>query len=415
MTIEDLNLDVRMYNQIKRERINDVDTLLERLYAPDRVRAFPPQTQRNIERALKTRGILKFTQGEYVTAEDIIPEPLTWEQLHALRGKLIARDISTQSQKSYRVCWVFDFSNDDKTIMFQYSNDYAHSGNDGQFYALRDFPYGSALASPAEPAQPAEIIVHEAAPPAAGSEALALHHRIMADISVMAHSLAQMCKDLKQMRDSQLYTQMGYTDFESYTEQAIGIKRRQAYTYISIAEKLPEDFVQNTAQLGVQKLALLATVTEEQREQLAQTVDFEDTTVKELKAEIDRLKGKYENAVKSAEASDRKNIILNQGINSLREQNATLEKQVRELESRPIEVAVQTIQPNTAQHNTVQHNTIQPSTDQSKQVQSAVFNAKFNLLKTVFDETYAAMQAAGFVEKDVLHAWFVSKLDKVSR
>ena len=77
MTIEELNLDVRMYNQVKRERINDVDTLLERLYAPDRVRAFPPQTQRNIERALKTRGVLKFAQGEYVTADDIMPEPLT--------------------------------------------------------------------------------------------------------------------------------------------------------------------------------------------------------------------------------------------------------------------------------------------------------------------------------------------------
>lgn len=437
MTIEELNLDVRMYNQVKRERINDVDTLLERLYAPDRVRAFPPQTQRNIERALKTRGVLKFTQGEYVTADDIMPEPLTWEQLHALRGKLIARDISTQSQKAYRVCWVFDFSNDDKTIMFQYSNDYAHSGNDGRFYALQDFPYGSALSSPAQPAETApepekaEIIVPEAAPL---SDAVALHRRIMADISVMAQSLAQMCKDLKQMRDSQLYREMGYDSFEAYTENEVGIKRRQAYTYIQIAEKLPEDFVQSTAQLGVQKLALLATVTDDQREQLTESTDLESVTVRELKAQIETLrasaKKESEQNLREQEAQQEKISDLTrrlqervEQVNSLSEQNADLEEQVRELESRPIEVAVQTIQPNTdntvqhntAQHSTVRHNTIQPSTDQSKQVQSAVFNAKFNLLKTVFDETYAAMQEAGYVEKEVLRAWFVSKLDKVSK
>lgn len=429
MTIEDLNLDVRMYNQVKRERINDVDTLLERLYAPDRVRAFPPQTQRNIERALKTRGVLKFAQGEYVTAEDIRSEPLTWEQLHALRGKLVARDISTQSQQAYRVCWVFDFSNDDKTIMFQYSNDYAHSGDDGRFYALRDFPYGSALPEKAEIApepEKAEIIVQEAAPPVVVSEALALHRRIMANASIMMQSLGEMCRDLKKMRDEKLYTQMGYTDFESYTEQAIGIKRRQAYTYISIAEKLPEDFVQSTAQLGVQKLALLATVTDDQREQLTESTDLESVTVRELKAQIETLrasaKKESEQNLREQEAQQEKISDLTrrlqervEQVNSLSEQNADLEEQVRELESRPIEVAVQTIQHNTAQHSTVQHNTIQPSTDQSKQVQSAVFNAKFNLLKTVFDETYAAMQEAGYVEKEVLRAWFVSKLDKVSK
>lgn len=396
MTIEELNLDVRMYNQVKRERINDVDTLLERLYAPDRVRAFPPQTQRNIERTLKTRGVLKFTQGEYVTADDIMPEPLTWEQLHALRGKLIARDISTQSQKAYRVCWVFDFSNDDKTIMFQYSNDYAHSGDDGRFYALQDFPYGSALSSPAQPAETApepekaEIIVPEAAPL---SDAMALHRRIMADISVMAQSLAQMCKDLKQMRDSQLYREMGYDSFEAYTENEVGIKRRQAYTYIQIAEKLPEDFVQSTAQLGVQKLALLATVTDDQREQLAQTVDFEDTTVKELKAEIDRLKGKYETVVKAAEASDRKNVSLTQDIKKLQEQ-------VTELENRPVEVAVQD---NSAEIEEItrQHNAELRDMQNDADILRSEYSAKIKRLEEQLDTAQkdpAALAFKGYIE-----------------
>ena len=433
MTIEELNLDVRMYNQIKRERIDDTETLLARMYSPGGIKVFSTRFQRNIERAMKDKGIWKYVRGEYTKAENILPEKLTLEQLRGMIGKLVAVKYYNGLTAEYRVCWVYEIT--EKLVRIQYSNDYSTASADvTSFYALRDFPYGSALPEKAEIApepEKAEIIVPEAAPL---SDAMALHRRIMADISVMAQSLAQMCKDLKQMRDSQLYREMGYDSFEAYTENEVGIKRRQAYTYIQIAEKLPEDFVQSTAQLGVQKLALLATVTDDQREQLTESTDLESVTVRELKAQIETLrasaKKESEQNLREQEAQQEKISDLTrrlqervEQVNSLSEQNADLEEQVRELESRPIEVAVQTIQPNTdntvqhntAQHSTVQHNTIQPSTDQSKQVQSAVFNAKFNLLKTVFDETYAAMQEAGYVEKEVLRAWFVSKLDKVSR
>ena len=341
MTIEELNLDVRMYNQIKRERIDDTETLLARMYSPGGIKVFSTQFQRNIERVLKDRGIIRFTRGEYITGEDICPTPLTWEQLHAMQGKLVARDISTTSQEAFRVCWIYDFSADDSTVSFQYGNDYANSRDDGRFYALQDFPYGSALSSPAQPAETApepekaEIIVPEAAPL---SDAMALHRRIMADISVMAQSLAQMCKDLKQMRDSQLYREMGYDSFEAYTENEVGIKRRQAYTYIQIAEKLPEDFVQSTAQLGVQKLALLATVTDDQREQLTESTDLESVTVRELKAQIETLrasaKKESEQNLREQEAQQEKISDLTrrlqervEQVNSLSEQNQGAGKQ----------------------------------------------------------------------------------------
>lgn len=140
--------------------------------------------------------------------------------------------------------------------------------------------------------QEAEIVPQEAAPLAGtpAAEALALHSRILANISVMAQSLTQMCRDLREMRDSQLYRQMGYSSFEAYTEKEIGIKRRQAYTYVQIAERLPEDFIEQSAQLGVQKLALLASATEEQRELIIRDTDISETTVRELKEKLRGLK-----------------------------------------------------------------------------------------------------------------------------
>lgn len=140
--------------------------------------------------------------------------------------------------------------------------------------------------------QEAEIVPQEAAPLAGtpAAEALALHSRILANISVMAQSMTQMCRDLREMRDSQLYRQMGYSSFEAYTEKEIGIKRRQAYTYVQIAERLPEDFIEQSAQLGVQKLALLASATEEQRELIIRDTDISETTVRELKEKLRGLK-----------------------------------------------------------------------------------------------------------------------------
>jgi DNA anti-recombination protein RmuC len=105
----------------------------------------------------------------------------------------------------------------------------------------------------------------------------------------MQESLYEVCKGLKEMRDGELYKELGYQNFEDYTQSELGIKRRQAYNYIAVAEKLSVDFVQSTAQIGTEKLALLAKLDEPTREVLTEQVDVESVTVKELRSEISRI------------------------------------------------------------------------------------------------------------------------------
>ena len=138
MKVEELDIDVRTYNQIKRTGINTTEELLGKLYLPESVRDFPTRTMLHIEKALKAAGAVNYVRGDYITADDVEPEPLSWDALHGMCGKLVARDISTESQRAFRVCWVYKFSNDDSRLIYQYNgNNFANSSDDGGFYAIR--------------------------------------------------------------------------------------------------------------------------------------------------------------------------------------------------------------------------------------------------------------------------------------
>ena len=296
--IETLDMDIRMYNTLKREGIQTVEQLLGKMYQPDGIRHFSTRFQRDIERVLKQKGLIAYTRGEYAAEEDVYSTPLTWEQLHAMCGKLVAIETFAQggTPSRYRVCWVYAFTDDDDRVQIQYSNDYATATPVSHFYALKDFPPPeSRQAAPplSEDIQTAEIVQDDTGLADADC-ALTLHRRIVANINTLACSLAEMCQDLKRMRDGRLYRSLGYDTFEAYTEREIGIKRRQAYTYVQIAERLPEDFVRDTAQIGVQKLALLASITADQRETITADTDLQTTTVKQLKQKIAEVAPKPE-------------------------------------------------------------------------------------------------------------------------
>ena len=88
-------------------------------------------------------------------------------------------------------------------------------------------------------------------------KAVNLNRRIITAAQLAQQSLYDMCMGFKEMRDSKLYKELGYSDFGDYCESETGFKRSQAYNYISIAEKLPPDFVHSSGQIGVKKLYLL--------------------------------------------------------------------------------------------------------------------------------------------------------------
>lgn len=221
-------------------------------------------------------------------------------------------------------------------------------------------------AAPADPSDP-------------WTRAKALHQRIVNDAQAAAESIWDMSQAIKEMRDGKHYKALLYDNFEGYCEEALGMSRAHAYRYIQIAEGMSAENVASMRQIGTTKLALLASVTEEQREIITTAVDVESATVKELKAQIDELKGKVSKAeqeklaaenmqsveraqrketdaaferaqarIASLEADKQQYAEAGDKIKRLQAENANnsdyiskLQKKIAELESRPVEVAVQ--------------------------------------------------------------------------
>lgn len=182
-------------------------------------------------------------------------------------------------------------------------------------------------------------------------QAEALHKQITGYGEVIYQSLYGMCTAIKQMRDSKLYKALGFDTFEAYTKDKLGIERTTAYYYITIAENLSQNFVGSSQQIGIKKLYLLAKAPEEVREELTQTVDLESTTVRELREQISALQSAKETAEADAaqardavreaeEAKERNRLTLRGIIDKKVELVHQLEAKVRELESKPQDVAV---------------------------------------------------------------------------
>lgn len=211
-------------------------------------------------------------------------------------------------------------------------------------------------------------------------QAVKLHNRIMASAALAQQSLCDMCTSLKEMRDGKLYKELGYQNFEDYCENEVGMKRRNVYNYISIVENVEN--VQSIAQIGMTKLSLLATISEEQQQEISERVNLEETTVKQLKAEIDKLKshnkdlGAAKDRAVAALTPLEEEICQLKGENSelerksrfddaekrslqarlddtgnalrktanekeeLKQENSELRESIKELENRPVEVAV---------------------------------------------------------------------------
>mgnify|MGYP004656481201 CR=1 FL=1 len=176
-----------------------------------------------------------------------------------------------------------------------------------------------------------------------------LDRRIKTSAHLAQQSLYDMCMGFKEMRDSKLYKELGYQNFEEYCERETGFTRMNVYRYISIVEKLPRDFVTSMLQIGMTKLTLLTTIPEETRTEIVETTDLEKTSVKELKAKLAELQEtnkKLEDDKTSAkERQDKllkKNLQLVEEIDSFKDEKAKteekvqcLENQIKELENKP--------------------------------------------------------------------------------
>lgn len=124
--------------------------------------------------------------------------------------------------------------------------------------------------------------------------AVQTHQRILANGEICAQSLLEICKDLKKMRDEKLYEEFGYAAFDEYTEKAVGIKPRQAYTYISTYERLGATVLQSNASLGITKLDLIAQINPVERTKMLAENTFDGMSVSEVKALVQKAKDQGE-------------------------------------------------------------------------------------------------------------------------
>lgn len=251
------------------------------------------------------------------------------------------------------------------------------------------------------------------------AKAADLDRKIKVSAQLAQQSLYDMCMGLKEMRDNKLYKELGYQNFEEYCEKEVGFTRQSAYNYIRIAEKLPQDFVNSSLQIGTKKLTLLATLDEPQREEIQQNTDLESISVRELKARIAELKSiadKSQGTISQLESEleNKKNSIT------------ALEEQVEELENRPVEVAVAETDSHEIENLkdamkrvdldwSLKYNELQESNLKESIEKNKVHTAEIEKLKAEYEEKLANTAKSGADCKEVFKVYLANAIDAVKR
>lgn len=171
-------------------------------------------------------------------------------------------------------------------------------------------------------------------------KAAELHKQILVNGQVAADALVELAKNLKEMRDTKLYLELGFENFESYCECAAHIKQRQAYSFIKALEELGEQKMLENSGLGITKLAALATLCAEDRETLIEHENIEQLSTRELEEKIAELKKKCEQLSFDMESEQSISQEISNERDKLEEKLRELEAENKKLRDRPIDIAV---------------------------------------------------------------------------
>lgn len=250
------------------------------------------------------------------------------------------------------------------------------------------------------------------------AKAADLDRKIKVSAQLAQQSLYDMCMGLKEMRDSKLYKELGYSEFNDYCTAELGATDRTAYKYISIVENLSENLVKSTS-IGTEKLYLLAKLDEPQREEIQQTTDLESTSVKELKARIAELKA-------IADKSQGTISQLESELESKKNSITALEEQVEELESRPVEVAVAETDSHEIENLkdamkrvdldwSLKYNELQESNLKESIEKNKAHTAEIEKLKAEYEEKLANTAKSGADCKEVFKVYLANAIDAVKR
>ena len=179
------------------------------------------------------------------------------------------------------------------------------------------------------------------------SKALELHNKILVSAQLAQQNLWEMCSGLKEMRDGKLYKELGYQNFEEYCGTEFNMTARNARNYISIIENISAENRKTFSAFSTSKLYLLSTLSESEQEKITAENNVESLTVKQLEAEIKNLRRANDEKKSLLQSlndrlSDANDSLANYRctISRLNTQNDKLQEQIKDLEFRPVEVAV---------------------------------------------------------------------------
>lgn len=257
--------------------------------------------------------------------------------------------------------------------------------------------------------------------------ALNLNRRIIVSAQLAQQNLYEMCAGFKEMRDSKLYKELGYTDFGEYCEQETGIKRRQVYNYITIVEKLPTDFVQSIAQIGMTKVLLLTNLSDEERAQITAETDLESATVKQLEQQVKQLRAEKDKAVAEKSAAEADSALKSDEIAALERTKQTLDaritelgSRIKDLENRPVETAVQVVEkiPDKYVDISAYEQLVEQHNAEREQMETEYLALKRQLgdvEKQLGEERSKPAQTSEADENEVFRAYFKAAYDGLNR
>lgn len=173
-------------------------------------------------------------------------------------------------------------------------------------------------------------------------KAISLHKKILANGQIAAEALVELAKNLKEMRDSKLYIELGHESFDDYCEKSAHIRQRQAYKFIKALEEFGEQKLLENSGLGITKLAALATLCEEDREAIMSSENVQGLSSRELEEKIAELKKRCEQLTfeieSREETAEEVKARLETEKRELAERIAILETENKSLKNRPAEV-----------------------------------------------------------------------------
>lgn len=145
-------------------------------------------------------------------------------------------------------------------------------------------------------------------------KAVACHRRAMASAGMILESFLDYAAELKSINEQRYYVELGFDSFDSYLREYYDISDKTAYKYIAVydnRQNLPGDLFSPGRKIEISKLYLLTTVPEEQRAEIAESVDLETVSksvlerqIKELKEENKRLEEEKQVTFESLEKAE---------------------------------------------------------------------------------------------------------------